>query len=98
MYWVSIQYPSKDGAKFDYNYYINKHIPMTSMVFGHGIQVLKGVTSPAGAPAFLCVCRIPIKSVEEFMAKMSGEGAALREDVRNYTDIEPIIQFEEVLL
>ena len=97
MYWVTILYPNKEGAKFDYNYYVNKHIPMTTMLFGQGIQILKGVSSPAGAPPFLCTCRIPVKSLEEFVAKMTAEGTPLVADVPNYTNVEAVIQFEEVL-
>ena len=98
MYWATVVYPNKDGAKFDHNYYVNKHIPMAAMILGHGIQVLKGVASQAGPPAFLCVARIPINSVEEFTAKMSAEGAALKADIPNYTNVVPFIEFEEVLL
>jgi uncharacterized protein (TIGR02118 family) len=97
MYWVTILYPNKEGAKFDFNYYVNKHIPMTAMLFGHSIQILKGVASPLGAAPFLCTCRIPVKSLEEFAAKMNVEGAHLVADVPNYTNVEAVIQFEEVL-
>ena len=97
MYWVTILYPNKEGAKFDYNYYVNKHIPMATMLFGQGIQILKGVASPTGPPPFLCVCRIPAKSLDEFAAKMSEQGSSLVADIPNYTNVEPVIQFEEVL-
>jgi uncharacterized protein (TIGR02118 family) len=97
MYWVTILYPNKEGAKFDFNYYVNKHIPMTAMLFGHSIQILKGVASPLGAAPFLCTCRIPVTSLDEFAAKMSSEGAHLVADVPNYTNVEAVIQFEEVL-
>lgn len=97
MHWVTILYPNKEGAKFDYNYYVNKHIPMTAMLFGQEIQILKGVPSPVGPPPFLCTCRIPVKSLDEFVAKMTEEGAALVADVPNYTNVEAVIQFEEVI-
>lgn len=98
MYWVTILYPNKEGAKFDFNYYVNKHIPMTAMLFGHSIQVLKGVASPTGGPPFLCIGRIPVKSLDDFVTIMSGQGSVLIADIPNYTNVEPVIQFEEVLL
>jgi uncharacterized protein (TIGR02118 family) len=98
VYWATVLYPNKAGAQFDFDYYLHKHIPMVAKLFGSGIQVMKGVVSPAGAPAFSCVCRIPAKSIEEFGAVMAGQGAALLADVPNYTNVEPVIQFEEVLL
>ena len=98
MYWAAVLYPNKEGAKFDYDYYVHKHIPMAAKLFGPGIQVLKGIASPAGSPAFLCVGRIPVKSIEEFLAMMTGQGAALLADIPDYTNVTPVIQFEEVLL
>jgi hypothetical protein len=56
---------------------------MAAKPFGPGIQVIKGIASPAGAAAFLCLCRIPAKSVEEFLAVMSGPGTALMADIPN---------------
>jgi uncharacterized protein (TIGR02118 family) len=96
MYWATVLYPNKEGAKFDYDYYVHKH--MAAKLFGPGIQVLKGVASPAGAPAFLCVGRIPAKSIEEFTAVMEKQGAPLLADIPNYANVEPVIQFDEVLL
>jgi uncharacterized protein (TIGR02118 family) len=98
MYWATILYPNREGAKFDYDYYVGKHIPMAAKLFGPGIQVLKGISSPAGAPAFLCTGRIPASSMEEFVATMTEKGDALLADIPNYTNVEPVIQFEEVLL
>jgi uncharacterized protein (TIGR02118 family) len=98
MFYASVLYPNKEGARFNFEYYLKTHIPMAAKLFGPGIQVVKGITSPAGAPAFLCVCRIPAKSIEEFLAVMSGPGAALMADIPNYANVEPIVQFDEVLL
>ena len=98
MFWATVLYPNKEGARFDFAYYMSKHSPMAEKLFGQGIQVSKGIGSAAGPPAFLCVGRIPAKSVEEFLAVMARPGAALLADIPNYTNVEPVIQFDEVLL
>ena len=94
---VTIYYPNKDGAKFDFDYYVNKHIPMAAKLFGDGIEIRKGISTPEGAaPPFICVLNIPINSVEEFLSTMEQHGAELIADIQNYTNIEPIVQFDEV--
>lgn len=97
MRYVTVTYPNKDGATFDFQYYMEKHIPMATAMFGAAIEVRKGVASLAGAPAFLCIAAIPIRSVEEFQAVMAQRGGELLADIPNYTNVEPIVQFDEVV-
>ena len=52
----------------------------------------------AGAPVkFLCVATIPIDSVAAFQAILTQHGVKILADIPNYTNIEPIIQFDEIL-
>lgn len=96
---VTILYPNKASAKFDFDYFIKKHIPMTTKAFGNVVEVRKGISSPFGSPVpFICLVRIVINSVEEFLSVMKQQGAELIADMPNYTNIEPLIQFDEVLL
>ena len=97
---VTIIYPHKPGAKFNFDYYIHTHLPKTQKLFGDKIEVRKGICSPFGAPpAFVCLTRIWITaSIEEFMTIMKTKGHGLIQDIPNYTDIEPTIQFDEVLV
>jgi uncharacterized protein (TIGR02118 family) len=72
MKYVTITYPNKNGAKFDFDYYMRKHIPMVSGLLGTTIEVCKGLSSSAGAPpANICVARIRINSTEEFSSAMA---------------------------
>ena len=97
MLYVTVIYPNKDGATFDFEYYMKKHIPMATAMFGAAIEVRKGIGSLAGAPAFLCMGTIPIRSIEEFQAVMAQRGGELLADIPNYTNVEPVVQFDEVL-
>src|ERR1700691_1379949 len=95
---VTVLYPNKEGAKFDFDYYMKKHIPMVSGFFGKGIDVQKGILSPMGPSlAFVCAARVWIDSVEHFDATMKQHGGKILADISNYTNIEPIIQIDEVL-
>jgi uncharacterized protein (TIGR02118 family) len=96
---VTIIYPNKEGAKFDFDYYVKTHIPMGVKIFGNNYEVRRGLHGHDGSrPSFLCVVRLRIQSVDEFMNVMKHEGAKLIHDIPNYTNIEPIIQFDEVLV
>jgi uncharacterized protein (TIGR02118 family) len=96
---VTIMYPNQENAIFDFDYYLDRHMPQTARLLGNNIEIRKGWSSPTGGPApFVCICTIRIKSLEEFVTIMTNEGAALIADVPNYTNIEPVIQIDEVVL
>ncbi len=98
MKYVAVVYPNKDGATFDFEYYLDKHVPMVAELLSTQIEVCKGIGTPNEGPlAFLCVARIWIDSVEEFTSAMAQHGAKIMGDISNYTNIMPILQIEEVV-
>ena len=99
MHCVTIVYPNKDGATFNFAYYLNQHMPMAAKLLGNKLEVRKGVASPTGDRApYVCACTIRINSLDEFVATMTKEGAALIADIPNFTNIEPVVQIEEIVL
>jgi uncharacterized protein (TIGR02118 family) len=95
---VTVAYPNKTDAKFDFDYYMKKHIPMVAGLVGKSIEVRRGISSVTGSPAaFVCLATIPIDSVTKFQALLSQHGTEILADIPNYTNIEPIIQFDEIL-
>jgi uncharacterized protein (TIGR02118 family) len=44
------------------------------------------------------MCHFSFDSLESFMAAFSAHAATLQGDVPNYTDVQPVIQVNEVLL
>ncbi|HEV2730326.1 MAG TPA: EthD family reductase [Terriglobales bacterium] len=99
MKYVTVTYPNKNDAKFDFDYYMRKHIPMVSRLLGTSIEVCKGLSSPTDAPlTHICIARIRINSAEEFSSAMAQHGAQIMGDIPNYTNIEPLIQIDEVLI
>ncbi len=98
MKYVAVTYPNKDGATFDLDYYLGKHVPMVADLLANRIEVCQGIGTPDGGPvAFLCVARIWINSIEEFASAMVQHGVRIMGDIPNYTNVAPIIQIEEVL-
>lgn len=100
---ISILYPN--NGKFDIDYYLNTHMPLSikrlSAGQGYqGVSVERGLSGaiPSSAPNYVALCHYLFDSVENFMAAFVPYAAELKGDIPNYTDIEPIIQFSEVIL
>lgn len=95
---VTVIYPTKGGWKFDFDYYMSKHIPMVSKLVGNRIEVRRGISSATGSTApYVCMATIMIDTIAEFQTVLAKHGAEILGDVPNYTNIEPVVQFEEVL-
>jgi len=96
---LSITYPNSDGATFDWDYYTRKHLPMIGPRFKpFGLvmaSVLRGVEQPDGsAPAYVAQCLLSFSDDQALKNALASEGGKeLRKDVRNYTNIEPVVQF-----
>jgi len=102
---ISILYPNNKESRFDLDYYINTHMPMSiDLLSSHpsfkGVSVEHGVGSatPGAEPAFVAMCHFHFDSIEGFMAAFVPHAAKLQADMLNYTEIEPVIQFNEVLI
>lgn len=102
---VSILYPNTQGKRFDMNYYTGTHMPMSIKCLGphpgfKGVSVERGIggTEPGSAPAYVAMCHFLFSSTEDFLAAFMPHAEVLQSDMPNYTDIEPVIQFNEVLI
>ncbi len=102
---ISILYPNKPNARFDLRYYIEKHMPMSiELLSAHpgfrGVSVEQGLggVEPGTVAPFIAVCLFRFDSLDSFLAAFMPHAATLQGDMPNYTDIEPIIQFNEVLI
>jgi uncharacterized protein (TIGR02118 family) len=102
---ISILYPNRQDGRFDFAYYTNAHMPMSiELLSAHpgfkGVSVERGVggAGPDAAPTYVAICHFLFSSAEEFMAAFLPNAETLQRDMKNYTDIEPLIQFNEVLI
>ena len=102
---ISILYPNNQGAWFDFRYYTEVHMPRSiELLSSHpefkGVSVERGVGGgePNSAPAFIAMCHFHFKTAESFLQAFIPNAPELQGDIPNYTDIVPIIQFNEVLI
>ena len=100
---ISIMYPHTSGSKFDQEYYINTHMPMSiERLSAHagfrGVSVVRGIAGgmPDSEPAYVAICQYLFDSLEDFLAAFNSHAALLQGDMINYTDIEPTIQISAI--
>src|SRR6266852_5141929 len=98
---VSVLYENTPGKKFDLAYYCSKHIPMVKQKLGAAckrVEVDQGMggMQPGSKPAFIVQAQLVFDSVEAFQQAFAPHAQSIMADIRNYTDITPIIQLNEV--
>jgi uncharacterized protein (TIGR02118 family) len=98
---VSILYPSKQGSRFDVDYYVQKHMPMTVRLLGSAVKAVSVEIGVSGAtagdpPPFAAIVGFTCESAQEFVAAFLPVAGQLQGDIPNYTDIAPLIQFSEI--
>ena len=100
---VSVMYPNKEGARFDHQYYRDKHMPLVKARLGDACKyytIDKGLAGGApGDPAtYVGMCHIFADSVEAFQKGFGPHAREIMGDVPNYTDIAPVMQISEVVV
>ncbi|OYY74245.1 MAG: ethyl tert-butyl ether degradation protein EthD [Gammaproteobacteria bacterium 28-57-27] len=101
---IAILYPNNQGARFDFAYYTDVHMPRSIDLLSahpgfHAVSVERGIGSAPGAePAYIAMCQFTFNSIDDFMAAFLPNASELQGDMSNFTDIEPLIQFNEILI
>lgn len=100
---VSVMYPNTPEARFDHEYYRDRHMPLVKARMGESCQyytIDKGLAGGApDAPAtYVAMCHIFCDSVEAFQAGFGPHAEEIMADIPNYTDLTPIIQISEAIV
>jgi uncharacterized protein (TIGR02118 family) len=100
---ISMLYPNRPGSKFEMNYYLNTHMPMSierlSVHQGYrGVSVERGLAgdAPDSDPTYVAMCHYLFDSLEDFLAAFTPHATLLQGDMPNYTDVMPVIQVSAV--
>ncbi len=98
---LAVYYPWQADAKFDYDYYRDKHLKMLTELYGKSVgkvQVRKGLRKGDGsAPAFVTALTVEILSMEAYEAASREHVAKLIADVPNFTNIKAVAEIEEIV-
>jgi uncharacterized protein (TIGR02118 family) len=103
MFNISSVYPKKNGYKFDFDYYLNKHMPKSIELLSKakgfkGVSVECGIDidEPKINSSYVAMCHYYFETLEDFMAAFGPHAEELQGDIVNYTNIEPTVQINEV--
>ncbi|HVL47090.1 MAG TPA: EthD family reductase [Candidatus Thermoplasmatota archaeon] len=96
-------YGQRPGGRFDFDYYAKSHIPLVQkrlsgfgLVSAHLERGVGGV-EPGAPPKYAAIASYVFKNVDGFQKGFATHGAELMADVPNYTDLEAIIQINDIL-
>jgi uncharacterized protein (TIGR02118 family) len=100
---VSVMYPHTPGARFDHAYYANQHMPLLKARMGAAClsyTIDKGLAGgmPGSDPVYVGMCHVLCESVEAFQKAFGPHAKDIMADVKNYTDIRPVMQISEVVV
>lgn len=88
-----VLYPNHEGARFDFDYYRNTHIPLAMKVMkADKVTLTEGLPGKDAPPPFVMICHFQFASPEALAAANARpEMADVRADVAKATDIKPIV-------
>ena len=95
---VTILYPARAGARFDFGYYVPNHLPLAvGTSLRHAAITWCDASRPITADApYACICTVGFDSVaamdnfRDFFASGHPETARIMGDEPNYTNITPL--------
>ena len=98
---VTVLYPDEAGSSFDWDYFLNRHVPMvaTALCSGSltGIKVALGLSGavPGDSPAYQAVMIISFEDIVVFHRPWRQHHHRIIADVQNFTNTRPQLQLSE---
>ena len=99
---VNVMYPKQDDGTFDYDYYLETHMPLVKDRWKdvvRSVEVYKGLSGAGGAAeSYVTIANLKFDSVEAFQQALEAHAQEIMGDIPNFTNIDPVIQIEEQLM
>jgi uncharacterized protein (TIGR02118 family) len=100
---VTILYPNAPGSRFDFDYYLNVHMPLSIKLLGpamRSVMVERGVSPGAPWPdhPYAAICSFVCESREAYEQAFFPHAERLQGDIPNYTDVAATIQLSEIMI
>ncbi len=92
---VSVMY-SKDG-KFDYDYYVNKHMKLVHKLLDPFGLLKTEVDKGIGDAPFMAVGHLIFNTIEDMQRGLQAHDPDLAADLANFSDIKPEFQVSEII-
>jgi len=102
---VSILYPNIAHGRFDFDYYLSRHMPRSiELLSAHpgfrDVTVERGIggTEPDSPPKYIAACFYVFDTLDSFISAFTPHSDELQGDMQRYTDVPAEIQFNEILI
>ena len=100
---VSVMYPNRPGAHFDHEYYRYEHLPLIKRRMGEALQyytIDKGLAggTPDAPATYVAACHLMCDTLESYGAAFGPHAKEISGDIRNFTDVTPVVQISEVVV
>lgn len=97
---IAVLYPNLAEAEFDFDYYQSKHIPLVKELYKQygllSIEFDTAVTASGKNKApYLVIAYLSFNDMPAFLDAIKHAGKEVSDDVKNFTNIEPIIQISQ---
>ena len=101
MFKVAILYPNGEDKTFDMDYYEKKHMPLVAGFLGKNLkfyEIDKGIAgrTPNDKVPFVAIGYFYIEDVAEYNKSIAQNRDAVISDIKNYTNIQPVVQISEI--
>ena len=101
MFKVAILYPNGDDKNFDMDYYEKKHMPLVAGFLGKNLkfyEIDKGIAgrTPEDKVPFVTIGYFYVHNVAEYNKAIAQNLDAILNDIKNYTNIQPVVQISEI--
>jgi uncharacterized protein (TIGR02118 family) len=98
---MTVFYPRTEDSHFDMEYYTGSHIPLMQEKLGdalHHVEIDKGIggAMPGDPPAYAVIGHFFFEGREQ-LRQLGPHARAIMADVPNFTNVEPLTQFSEVI-
>ncbi|MCC6294859.1 MAG: EthD family reductase [Bryobacterales bacterium] len=99
---VTAFYAHDDQARFDWDYYVNQHLPLVRRLLGEGLlrlQAQKGLQGLAAGmpPLYTAMAHMDFASMEAMNGALLPHVATITADIAHYTSIPLQVQISEIL-
>ena len=100
---LAMQYPAESGSSFDWDYFLNRHVPLIETALDVGgtdrIEVALGLSgaAPGEAAAYQAVLLVDFDSITAFHRRWRQEQHRIMGDIVNFTNTHPEVQLSEVI-
>lgn len=93
---ITILYPRTPETHFDFDYYLNVHMPLSIARLGHAMKTIsvervEPLGDPFPEPQHYAICTFTCPSLEAYIAAFYPHMEELQADMANYTNSPQVI-------